>query len=175
MLYALCGPSGAGKSTLLAAALQIRPQLARLVTFTTRARRAGEVDGCEYHFVSPEQFRYLVQVGEIVCPVFYRDACYGTGRADLLACAQRDTLAVLLPQKLPEIGNFCPVVGIFIERSLPENRILPQQDAQIVAHRHLCAHTVHNRPGQVDAACQAILSLIAQGASYAHHAIASLP
>ncbi len=174
MLYALGGPSGAGKSTLLAAALQIQPQLGRLVTYTTRARRAGEVDGREYHFVAPEQFRRLVQLEAIVCPVSYRDACYGTGRADLLACTHIETLGILLPQHLPEIARYCPVVGIYIERLLPQGHILPPQDAEIVAHRHLCAHTVHNRPGQVDAACQALLSLIAQGDPYAHHAIAHL-
>ncbi len=54
------GPSGAGKGTLIQGALQRVPALAVAVSATTRARRPGEVDGREYHFMSRAEFARLV-------------------------------------------------------------------------------------------------------------------
>ena len=50
-------PSGAGKTTLVRHLLAMVPQLAFSVSATSRPRRANEVDGVDYHFLSPEVFR----------------------------------------------------------------------------------------------------------------------
>jgi len=55
-LFVLSGPSGAGKSTLRE---RIRKRFSELwysVSWTTRAPRAGEMDGEDYSFVSPDAF-----------------------------------------------------------------------------------------------------------------------
>ena len=56
VLLVVAGPAGSGKSTLCDRLVKEVPGFARVVTTTTRAPRAGEVDGVHYHFLSPEQF-----------------------------------------------------------------------------------------------------------------------
>ena len=54
------GPSGAGKGTLIRGVLEQVPALAVAVSCTTRAKRPGEIDGREYHFMSRAEFARLV-------------------------------------------------------------------------------------------------------------------
>jgi guanylate kinase len=56
VLLVVAGPAGSGKSTLCDRLVKEVPGFARVVTTTTRAPRAGEVDGVHYHFLTPEQF-----------------------------------------------------------------------------------------------------------------------
>ena len=67
LLVILTGPSGAGKDTL-AAALGSRPgsTIGFAVTATTRAPRAGEIDGRDYHFVSDAEFERMIRDGELL-------------------------------------------------------------------------------------------------------------
>ena len=55
-------PSGAGKTTLTRRLLaEFGPQLEFSVSYTTRPRRPGEVEGRDYHFVSPSEFEDMVR------------------------------------------------------------------------------------------------------------------
>ena len=59
-LFVISGPAGAGKSEIVKAVLAKHPDVHVSVSCTTRAPRAGEVDGVSYHFVSTERFEQLV-------------------------------------------------------------------------------------------------------------------
>jgi guanylate kinase len=52
----LSAPSGGGKTTVTKLLMQRRTDLGYSVSCTTRAPRAGEVDGTDYQFVSEKQF-----------------------------------------------------------------------------------------------------------------------
>jgi guanylate kinase len=56
VLVVVSGPSGVGKSTLIRGLLHRVPDLGFSVSATTRAPRAGETDGVDYHFLSDEGF-----------------------------------------------------------------------------------------------------------------------
>jgi guanylate kinase len=60
LLVILSSPSGAGKSTLAKRLMAWDDTLSFSVSATTRAPRAGEVDGSDYHFVDEPAFRKLV-------------------------------------------------------------------------------------------------------------------
>jgi guanylate kinase len=62
----LAGPSGVGKSSIVDRLRSELPELYFSVSATTRARRAGEVEGIHYHFVSPEEFDRLIAAGELL-------------------------------------------------------------------------------------------------------------
>ena len=62
----LSGPSGVGKSTVVRRLREQVPDLHFSVSATTRDRRPGEVDGVDYHFVTPEQFQQLIDRGELL-------------------------------------------------------------------------------------------------------------
>lgn len=60
ILLIVSSPSGAGKTTLTRRLLQEFPGFRFSVSHTTRKPRANEVDGQDYHFVSEDEFRKLV-------------------------------------------------------------------------------------------------------------------
>lgn len=60
LLLIVSSPSGAGKTSLCRRLLADHPALTLSTSVTTRPPRPGEVDGREYHFVTPEAFQALV-------------------------------------------------------------------------------------------------------------------
>lgn len=62
----LSGPSAVGKSTLVRCLRERVPNLHFSVSATTRAPRPGEVDGVDYHFVSPARFQQLIDEGALL-------------------------------------------------------------------------------------------------------------
>lgn len=62
----LSGPSAVGKSTVVRRLRERVPDLLFSVSATTRAPRPGEVDGIDYHFVSPQRFQHLIDNGEML-------------------------------------------------------------------------------------------------------------
>ncbi|MDR3210271.1 MAG: guanylate kinase [Oscillospiraceae bacterium] len=74
-------PSGAGKNTILNRLLQAMPELALSVSLTTRAPRAGEIEGVSYHFVTTEEFEAYEARGEFLECNPYAQRRYGTLRA----------------------------------------------------------------------------------------------
>ena len=60
-LIIVAAPSGAGKNTFIDKALTLFPMLRDVTTFTTRDKRAGEVEGDPYHYVSEIEFKKLIQ------------------------------------------------------------------------------------------------------------------
>lgn len=159
MLYALCGLSGSGKTTLLEAVLQQRPDLARLVTSTTRLPRPGEVSGRAYHFIEEIAFHAAVATEHLVCPIQYRGQWYATNVADLRACIQTDTLAVLRPDKLGCLAAYTPVTAVYVEwvgQETPTNA----EERLILQHKRACHYVVLNQPGRLDQAVAAFLALV---------------
>ena len=66
VLLVIAGPAGSGKSTLCDRLVLERPEFSRVVTTTTRAPRAGEINGVHYHFFAPAEFRRRVAAGEFL-------------------------------------------------------------------------------------------------------------
>jgi len=66
MLVVLSGPSGVGKDTLLKRLKERGYDFSFVVTMTTRPRRADEVDGVDYIFVSKSFFADMMQADELL-------------------------------------------------------------------------------------------------------------
>ncbi|MEJ7600526.1 MAG: guanylate kinase [Kofleriaceae bacterium] len=82
VLVIVSSPSGAGKTTLTRRLLtEHRSQLEFSVSYTTRPIRPGEVDGRDYHFVTPAQFQDMVERGEFAEHAFVHRNRYGTAQA----------------------------------------------------------------------------------------------
>jgi len=74
----LSAPSGAGKTTIARMLLKRRTDVGYSVSCTTRAPRPGEVDGVDYHFLTPEQFDAAVAQGEFAEWAEVHGRKYGT-------------------------------------------------------------------------------------------------
>lgn len=57
----LSAPSGSGKTTLVRHLLKTRTDLMFSVSATSRKQREGEQNGIDYHFLSPEEFRTMIE------------------------------------------------------------------------------------------------------------------
>jgi guanylate kinase len=79
----ITGPSGVGKGTLIRALMERFPGLELSVSATTRAPRPGEVDGRDYHFLTPAEFDERLANGEFLEHASYAGNRYGTLRSEL--------------------------------------------------------------------------------------------
>jgi guanylate kinase len=79
----ITGPSGVGKGTLIKRLLERVPGLQLAVSATTREPRPREVNGVDYHFLSPEDFDRRVARGEFVEHAEYAGNRYGTLKSEL--------------------------------------------------------------------------------------------
>jgi guanylate kinase len=115
----LAAPSGAGKTTLSRALLAEDAALQLSVSVTTRAPRAGEVDGEHYHFVEQPVFDAMVAGVEFLeyAQVFGRS--YGTPRVPVekALAESRDILFDIDWQGFRQLRAALPrdVVGVFIK------------------------------------------------------------
>jgi guanylate kinase len=89
-LLLLAGPSGVGKSTLCDRMVAEVPDFERVITATTRPPRPNEVDGRDYHFLSPAEFDRRMAAGDFLEWAWvHQDYRYGTLKSAVL-----DRLAV---------------------------------------------------------------------------------
>lgn len=85
VLIIVTGPSGAGKNTVMNHIRSTFPEVAKAVTYTTRAPRPHEIDGIDYRFVAEKEFFAMVQDGRILeYEQVYNDYYYGSP-ADIFA------------------------------------------------------------------------------------------
>lgn len=89
ILFVVSAPSGAGKTTLCREIFDKFPDMRHSVSFTTRPMRAGEVEGVDYHFVSPQQFQQMIDAGDLVEWAEVHDNLYGTALSTLKESAEQ--------------------------------------------------------------------------------------
>ena len=73
-------PSGAGKTSLCRAITDSLENLTHSVSYATRKPRPGEIDGRDYHFVSPERFQDMIRDGDFAEWAEVHSNLYGTSR-----------------------------------------------------------------------------------------------
>jgi guanylate kinase len=84
VLLLIAAPSGAGKTSLVNALVARQPGVHVSVSHTTRPRRNGEVDGRNYHFVSPTRFVEMVAADSFLEHAWVFGHNYGTSRANVI-------------------------------------------------------------------------------------------
>jgi len=81
LLLVLSGPSGVGKGTLCNRLRALSPELVYSVSATTRKPREGEIEGVNYFFKTHEQFRAMIEAGELLEWAEYVGNYYGTPKS----------------------------------------------------------------------------------------------
>jgi guanylate kinase len=81
----ISGPSGCGKSTLIADLLAAFPELNFSVSHTTRPMRKNEVNGKDYHFISPGEFTKMLDRGHFAEWAEVHGQRYGTSWKEIRA------------------------------------------------------------------------------------------
>lgn len=79
-LFVISAPSGAGKTTLLKNVMARVGGLTFSISHTTREKRAGEIAGRDYHFVSKSEFRAMITEDRFLEYAVVHGNYYGTSR-----------------------------------------------------------------------------------------------
>ena len=83
-LIVFSAPSGSGKTTIVRHLLGMDLGLDFSISATSRAPRGNEVDGKDYHFISPEQFeKHIANNDFIEYEEVYKDNYYGTLKSEV--------------------------------------------------------------------------------------------
>jgi len=117
IIFILSAPSGAGKTTLYNGLHEIHPEIELSVSYTTRARRPGEVDGRDYRFISDQRFNQLRKGNAFAEWARVHDYFYATPKKPLERCvrAGRDILLDIDVQGAHQIKKAFPqAVSIFL-------------------------------------------------------------
>jgi guanylate kinase len=78
LFIVISAPSGAGKSTLCDLLLQNYPEMCYSISCTTRDPRGDEEDGEDYHFLTEERFKKLIEQNAFLEHAQVHGNYYGT-------------------------------------------------------------------------------------------------
>lgn len=77
-------PSGAGKTSIVKHILDFLPELSFSTSATTRAKRHGEVNGKDYHFMTVEDFKKGIENNDFLeWEEVYDNQFYGTLKSEI--------------------------------------------------------------------------------------------
>lgn len=145
LMLVLSSPSGAGKTTLSRQLLDNDKQIQLSVSATTRARRSGEKDGVDYHFVDTPTFSGMVERSEFLEHARVFDHFYGTPMAPVEAALMdgRDVLFDIDWQGTQQLKEKAgsDLVTVFIlppsTRDLERRLITRAQDSMEVVQKRM--------------------------------------
>jgi len=125
------GPSGSGKDTLVFELRKIEPKLAYSVSVTTRAPRAGEIEGVHYHFIQRPEFERLAAQGEFLESREYAGNLYGTPKHFVEECMRSGRDLIMKPEVSGALAikrRFPSAVLVFL--TVPSNEVLERRLAE---------------------------------------------
>ncbi len=83
IVFVISAPSGTGKTTICKAIVKEVENIRFSISYTTRERKKGEIDGVDYYFVSRERFRELIDENFFVEWAEVYGNLYGTPWSEL--------------------------------------------------------------------------------------------
>ena len=116
ILYILSGPSGTGKGTVCAELIN-RADIYLSVSATSREQRKGEIAGVTYHYVTPDEFKSLIEEDKMLEWAVYSGNYYGTPKEEIEKnlSAGRDVILEIEPQGAMQVKAKMPeAVLVFI-------------------------------------------------------------
>jgi len=147
-LFIVSAPSGAGKTSLVRALCDRMDNLVLSVSHTTRARRPGEREGVDYHFIDANAFEASVDNAGYLEYAQVFDNYYGPSRrkAESLIQAGKDVILEIDWQGARQVREAMPITPLSVFIIPPSLKVLEQrlrsrgQDSdQVIARRMLDA------------------------------------
>lgn len=128
-LFVLIGKSGSGKDTVLEQLIH-NYGYKKVISYTTRPMRDGEMDGINYHFVSDKVFKSMIETGEAIEYNTFETSqgyCYYGTHKDILKDLENSNLICIKEpkgtQQLINVLGSKNVIPIVLERDGKERII----------------------------------------------------
>jgi|TARA_B100001250_G_scaffold20373_1_gene17304 guanylate kinase len=83
LIIVISAPSGTGKTTIVRELIKNNDNLVASVSYTTRNKRANEIDGKDYTFVSSELFSSMAEEKSFIEHAKVFDCFYGTPKKEV--------------------------------------------------------------------------------------------
>lgn len=119
-IITLSGPSLSGK-TELSKILQNDYNYNTVVSVTTRPRRAQEVDGVDYHFLTEEEYYYLNKNNNLIQKTNYNNYNYGVSEEEVLSKKDKPILWVIAPKSIDQVERICQEKGYLLTKIFVNN------------------------------------------------------
>lgn len=131
MLLVVSGPSGSGKTTLcrrLADSGEVRYS----ISCTTRSPRPGEKDGCDYHFLSRDEFERRLAAGDFLEHAEVHGNIYGSLKSEVLSrlAAGEDVVMDIDVQGAQQVRT-CPDPDI--RRAFVDLFVMPPSEEELLS------------------------------------------
>ena len=131
MLLVVSGPSGSGKTTLcrrLADSGEVRYS----ISCTTRSPRPGEKNGCDYHFLSRDEFERRLAAGDFLEHAEVHGNIYGSLKSEVLSrlAAGEDVVMDIDVQGAQQVRT-CPDPDI--RRAFVDLFVMPPSEEELLS------------------------------------------
>jgi guanylate kinase len=179
-LYVISGPSGVGKTTIINRLLNEITQLEKIVGYTTRQMRPGEIPDQTYHYIDCQTFDAKMQNGDFLEAMKFSGNYYGFGMSSNTVLqklnAGTDLIVDMDYSQINDLKSKIPnCMAIFI---MPPNledlkqRLIQRGDLaevidkrmhyaqNMIDHASICDEIVVNEDGRLDASVEKIKMLI---------------
>ena len=136
-IYIIVGGSGSGKTTLVENLLKTDLGLDKIITHTTRAPRANEINGHDYIFITESEFKELIVKDELIEYSNAYGNWYGTAKKDFNA-SKKPRVLILDAQGAINIKKFYSSVYIICmptSKEVLHQRLLQRGDTKDCAER----------------------------------------
>ena len=142
-LYVISGSSGVVKGTVLKGFLEKNPEFMLSISCTTRKPRPGEIDGVNYFFLSPDEFKNCIENDKFLEWAEFAGNFYGTKKKYINQCLEdgKDIILEIDTQGALQVKKRMPeAVLIFIcppSYEVLENRLRGRhtEDEQTIQKR----------------------------------------
>lgn len=110
ILMVVSGPSGAGKGTICKELLENNKNIKLSVSATTRAPREGEVEGVNYYYKTHDEFKKMIDDGDMFEYAERYGNFYGTPKAAIMKDLEEDIDVLLEIEMIGALNvkRMCP-------------------------------------------------------------------
>lgn len=149
-VVAICGRSSVGKDSICRELLKRIPGAKLLVTYTTRPKRIGEVEGVDYVYITEEELNQFRKAGSVIEERVYHtvfgDRYYCTVYDDQFKDAEEKGVMVVVASlnqliSLQRYLGYSNVISVYIElddKTLLERSIERESRQQNPNYKEIC-------------------------------------